>query len=139
MGIEPFLTASTVSLVVAQRLVRIICKECKETYAVPFDFLANLGVKPEQVNYAKEIYLSRGKGCDNCSNTGYRRRLGIYELIEINDEVRELILERASTHLLKQAARKTGMMNLREAELRKVLNGITTIEEMMRVTITDTE
>jgi type IV pilus assembly protein PilB len=139
MGIEPFLTASTVSLVVAQRLVRIICKECKETYAVPFDFLANLGVKPEQVNYAKEIYLSRGKGCDNCSNTGYRRRLGIYELIEINDEVRELILERASTHLLKQAARKTGMMNLREAALRKVLNGITTIEEMMRVTITDTE
>ncbi|HCJ66707.1 MAG TPA: type II secretion system protein GspE, partial [Elusimicrobia bacterium] len=139
MGIEPFLTASTVSLVVAQRLVRIICKECKETYAVPFDFLANLGVKPEQVNYAKEIYLSRGKGCDNCSNTGYRRRLAIYELIEINDEVRELILERASTHLLKQAARKTGMMNLREAALRKVLNGITTIEEMMRVTITDTE
>ncbi len=139
MGIEPFLTASTINLVVAQRLVRVICKECKETYAVPFDFLANLGVKPEQVNNAKEIHLSRGRGCSSCSSTGYRRRLGIYELLEMNDEIRELILEHASTHLLKQAARKSGMMTLRESAIRKVLNGTTTIEELMRVTITDTE
>lgn len=139
MGIEPFLTASTITLIVAQRLVRVICKECKEMYPVPFDFLANLGVKPEEVNYAKEIYLSRGKGCEYCSNTGYRGRLGIYELLEVNDEIRELTLERASAHLLKQAARKAGMMTLREAALRKVLNGITTVEEMMRVTLADTE
>jgi len=139
MGIEPFLTASTVTLIIAQRLVRVICKECKETYPVPFDFLATLGVKPEEVNQAKEIFLSRGKGCEHCSNTGYRGRLGIFELLELNDEIRELILERASTHLLKQAARKSGMTTLREAALRKVLNGIITVEEMLRVTLTDTE
>lgn len=139
MGVEPFLITSTLSLALAQRLVRAICKDCKETYSVPFDFLANLGVKPEQVNEAKEIYLSRGKGCERCSNTGYRKRIGIYELLEMNDEVRELILEHASTHLIKQAARRSGMITLRETALRKVLNGITTIEEMLRVTLTDTE
>lgn len=139
MGVEPFLTASTVLIVIAQRLVRVICKNCKESYLVPFDFLANLGVKPEQINYAKEIYLSRGKGCENCGNTGYRGRLGIYELLEMNDEIRELVLERVSTHLIKQAARKSGMMTLRESALRKVLNGITTVEEMLRVTMADAE
>ncbi len=139
MGIEPFLTTSTVIMVIAQRLVRVICKECKETYLVPFDFLANIGVKPEQVNQAKEVFLARGKGCENCSNTGYRGRIGIYELMEMTDEIRELILERAPTHLVKQATRKAGMSTLREAALKKVLSNVTTIEEMMRVTLADTE
>lgn len=139
MGIEPFLTSSTVIMVVGQRLTRVICKHCKQSYEVPFDYLSQLGVKPEQVNKAKNITLYKGKGCDKCSDTGYRGRLSNFEVMTINDDIRDLILARESTHIIKQASRKNGMITLRESALRKVLTGITTVEEMLRVTSMDAE
>jgi len=139
MGIEPFLTTSSVILIVAQRLVRIICEKCKENYSVPAELLVELGVPREELKDVKEITLYRGRGCDNCSNTGYRGRKGIYEVLEMNDEIRELVLEHATTQAIKQVARKYGMMTLREAALRKLLRGETTIEEVLRVTAADIE
>ncbi len=136
MGVEPFLTTSTVVMVVAQRLVRVICKSCKEPYEVPANVLKDMGF---DIKGAKPITtLYRGKGCDNCCNTGYRGRLACFEVMTMNDEIRELILERASTHLIKQKAREFSMITLREAAIKKVLDGVTTVEEMMRVTFADT-
>jgi type IV pilus assembly protein PilB len=134
MGIEPFLTTSTIVMVIAQRLVRLICEQCKETYEVPVQVLNDLGfgIKDKEM-----VTLYRGKGCDNCSNTGYRGRNACYEVMVLNDTIRELILERASTHVIKQKARENGMITLREAAIKKVLKGATTIEEMMRVTFSD--
>jgi type II secretory ATPase GspE/PulE/Tfp pilus assembly ATPase PilB-like protein len=134
MGIEPFLTASTVVMVIAQRLVRVICDNCKEDYQVPAQFIRDLGQKYED---DKPVLLYRGKGCDRCTNTGYRGRLACYEIMVIEDEIRDLVLERASTHLVKQKSREHGMVTLRESAFRKVLNGVTTVEEMMRVTFVD--
>jgi len=139
MGIEPFLTTSSVILIVAQRLVRIICEKCKESYSVPTELLVELGVPQEELKGVKEITLYRGRGCDNCTNTGYKGRKGIYEVLEMNDEIRELVLEHATTQVIKQVARKYGMMTLRESALRKLLRGETTIEEVLRVTAADIE
>ena len=137
MGIEPFLTTSTVVMVVAQRLIRIICKHCKEPYEVPADFLSGIGVKDEEIKREKKVTLYRGKGCDNCSNTGYRGRTACFEVMEINDDVRELVINRESTHLIKAKARECGMLTLREAAIKKLLAGVTTVEELMRVTFAD--
>ncbi|MDD5687109.1 MAG: type IV-A pilus assembly ATPase PilB [Elusimicrobia bacterium] len=139
MGIEPFLTTSTVIMVVAQRLVRVICPDCKESYELPADVLISSAMSRKEVGDAKKIQLFKGRGCDNCSNTGYRGRLACYEVMEITDKIRELILDRASTHVIKQAAVENGMTTLRAAALRKVLAGVTTVEEMMRITFADAE
>ncbi|MBA7507168.1 Type II secretion system protein E [subsurface metagenome] len=139
MGIEPFLTTSTVIMVIAQRLIRVICKHCKESYEVPTDFLSSIGVKEEEIKSKKKVTLYRGKGCDNCSNTGYRGRIACFEVMEVTDDVKELILNRESTHLIKSKARKSGMITLREAAIRKLLTGVTTVEEVMRVTFADVE
>jgi len=133
MGVEPFLTASTINIVVAQRLIRTICKNCKEPYEVPFENLASLGVKPNQVDGKDIVTLHKGKGCENCSK-GYKGRLGIYEVFEMNDAIREDILKRVPTYILRQTARKSGMLSLRESALRKLLGGLTTVEEVLRVT-----
>ncbi|MFA5858965.1 MAG: type IV-A pilus assembly ATPase PilB [Elusimicrobiota bacterium] len=138
MGVEPFLTASTITMVVAQRLMRVICKDCKESYEVPFDFMSSLGVKPEQVHGLSNVTLHRGRGCERCSGTGYRGRMGIHEVLELNEAFRSSIMERASAITLRQVARQQGMMSLRDAAMRKVLAGNTTIEEMLRVTAGDT-
>lgn len=142
MGIEPFLTASTVVMVVAQRLVRVICVHCKEAYEVPAQALTSIGAIPEAYlqqapGKAKTVTLYRGKRCDECAQTGYRGRLGIFEVMEMTDELRELVLQRGSSHTIKQAARQAGMLTLREAAIRKVLTGLTTIEELLRVTAPD--
>ena len=139
MGIEPFLTTSTVIMVVAQRLVRVICKHCKEPYEVPGDFLSSIGVKEAEIKGKKKVTLYRGKGCDNCSNTGYRGRTACFEVMEIHDDLRELILNRESTHLIKSKARESGMVTLREVAIKKLLTGVTTVEEVMRVTFADVE
>ncbi|MFH1541364.1 MAG: type IV-A pilus assembly ATPase PilB [Elusimicrobiota bacterium] len=139
MGIEPFLTSSTVIMVVAQRLVRVICSNCKEEYEVPADVLISSGLSEKEVGGEKKIKLYRGKKCDSCSHTGYRGRLSCYEVMEINDKIRDLILDRSSTHVIKQAAIEGGMTTLRKSAFRKVLAGITTVEEMMRITFADVE
>ncbi|MEW6041428.1 MAG: type IV-A pilus assembly ATPase PilB, partial [Elusimicrobiota bacterium] len=138
MGVEPFLTSSTVIMVVAQRLIRTICKNCKEPYEIPYENIAVVGVKPEQVQNKKAVTLYRGKGCENCSK-GYKGRLGIYEVFEMNDEIREVILKKAPAHIVRQAARKSGMMSLRESALRKLISGFTTVEEVLRVTAGDVD
>ena len=140
MGVEPFLMSSSVLMVVAQRLVRGICKFCKENYEVDVDWLLKLGVPRThiQVEHGK-VTLARGRGCDECAKTGYRGRLGIYEVLEMNDAIRELILEKATANKIKETARKGGMITLRECAIRKLLAGMTTVEEMARVTASDME
>ncbi len=142
MGIEPFLTTSTVIMVVGQRLVRIVCPDCKEEYKVEKDYLADLGATEEQLEkYSDEegkISLWRGTGCDTCSNTGYKGRKGLFEVMDINEEIKELVLDRESTHIVKKAARENGMNTLRESGMDKLLNGVTSVEEIMRVTAAET-
>ncbi|MEK7766674.1 MAG: ATPase, T2SS/T4P/T4SS family, partial [bacterium] len=137
MGIEPFLTTSTLILIIAQRLIRKLCKECAEPYEVPFEVLATTGAKLSDVPDPSKVRLMRAKGCDKCGNTGYKGRQGIYEVLEMNDQIREMILERAPTHVLKMEARKLGMATLRQAGIKKVLAGVTTVEEVLRVTVAD--
>ncbi|OQA90114.1 MAG: Type II secretion system protein E [Elusimicrobia bacterium ADurb.Bin231] len=139
MGIEPFLTTSTVIMVIAQRLVRVICRNCAEEYEVPVDALLSLGVTSEEIKDVKTVKLRRGRGCERCSNTGYKGRLAIYEVMELNEKMKELILERASSHIIKKAAIENGMLTLRKSAIRKVLAGTTTVEEMLRVVTLEAE
>lgn len=129
MGVEPFLVASSVTAVLAQRLVRLICKDCKETYAPSEEILQDVGLAG-----AKNIKFYRGKGCDNCMNTGYRGRVGIFELMLPSDDIRALTVSKSSTTEIRHAALKDGMKTMQEDGIEKVKAGITTLEEVMRVT-----
>ncbi len=140
MGIEPFLISSAMLMVVAQRLVRAVCRECRESYDVEPEWLRKLGIDPEKYRQGSgKVTLARGKGCDNCAKTGYRGRRGIYEVLEMNDHLRELVMARATAKEIRMQALKAGMITLRESAVRKVLAGLTTIEEMLRVTAADGE
>ncbi|MDD5656348.1 MAG: type II secretion system protein GspE, partial [Elusimicrobia bacterium] len=140
MGVEPFLVSSALLMVLAQRLVRGICPQCKEPYEVELDWLIKLGVPPTQLQArGGKVTLHKGKGCDNCAGTGYRGRQGLYEILEVTDIVRQLILDKASTHAIKDAGIKQGMLTLRTCAVRKLLAGVTTVEEMIRVTASDIE
>ncbi|MBI3990839.1 MAG: type II secretion system ATPase GspE [Candidatus Omnitrophica bacterium] len=136
MGVKPYLVASAVQAVMAQRLVRTLCKHCREEYIPRPDEVKALRLPPEAT---KDVKLYRGKGCEECGHTGYRGRKGIFELFVINDKVRELIFERASSHTIRDRARELGMKTLREDGIRKVLIGRTTLEEVVRVTQGDIE
>ncbi|MFN3966732.1 MAG: GspE/PulE family protein, partial [Endomicrobiia bacterium] len=138
MGIDPFLISSTLTLVVAQRLVRKICQNCKTSYEIPAEKLYPLGVTDKMIGGAKTVTLYKGKGCEKC-NDGYKGRIGIYEVMEVTDEIRELILKKKSAQEIKEVARKQGMLTLRESALKKLLNGITTVEEVLRVTAGEEE
>jgi len=138
MGVEPFLLSSSLLMVVAQRLVRAICPKCKESYEVELGWLDKLGIPPNQIpSHEGKVTLCRGKGCDNCAKTGYRGRQGLYEILEITDTVRELILNKATTKEITAAGVKQGMLTLRMCAIRQLLSGRTTVEEMMRVTAED--
>jgi type IV pilus assembly protein PilB len=132
MGIEPFLVATSVNLICAQRLVRRICVNCKEELEVPEQALIDAGYTPEEVKTTK-IY--HGKGCSTCNKGGYKGRTGLYEVMEINDELRELILVGASALELKKKAIEQGMITLRRSGLIKVALGQTTMEEVLRETV----
>ncbi len=134
MGIEPFLVSSAVNLIGAQRLVRKNCVECREPIEVPAQALIDLGVPPEEVGNYK---LMRGKGCRNCSNTGYRGRIAVYEIMIMTDELREFILNGASTLELKREAIRGGMKTLRMSALGKLAEGHTSMEEVVRATASD--
>ncbi|CEK20583.1 type II secretion system protein E (GspE) [Chthonomonas calidirosea] len=134
MGVEPFLISATVIGVLAQRLARRICNECKEFYEAPASDLRKFGFKVEDP--AQTVQLARGRGCEACRYTGYRGRIGIYELMRVNAEIAEMIVRRAPLADLKEAAKANGMMELREDGLAKVLQGITTPEEVMRTVFT---
>ncbi len=132
MGVEPFLLASSVQGVMAQRLVRTICKTCKR------------GIKPVKAIHAKfeeyqipigSLQLARGEGCDECAGSGYKGRAGVHELVVMTDELRRMILERTSTADLKKLALEQGLRTLYHDGLMKVAQGITTLEEVLRVAV----
>jgi type IV pilus assembly protein PilB len=132
MGIEPFLVASSVNLICAQRLVRRICANCKTDHPTPAPALVQAGFSPED---AKAVVPKKGNGCEKCNNTGYKGRVGLYEVMEITDELRELVLIGASGLELRRKAIEEGMLTLRMSGLRKVKDGLTTIEEVARETV----
>lgn len=135
MGVEPFLVASTVEGVLAQRLVRVLCSECKEPYHPERDELPDDFPVEQRLNPNLQLY--RPVGCERCRRNGYRGRLGIYELLVTNDEIRHLLTQAGTTDVIKQAAIRAGMETLRVDGWNKVLAGITTIDEVMRVTKAD--
>jgi len=130
MEVEPFLISSAVAGVIAQRLARAICPKCKVPYQPPMDAVRRLGLNTENTQGVK---FYRGRGCDHCKNTGYKGRTGIYELMVVNDEIRELALQRASSHRVKEAALRAGMVSLKSDATEKVLLGVTSLEETLRV------
>ena len=132
MGLEPFLLASAVRGIVAQRLVRKICERCKEPIPTP-RAIHHLF----QGDVPTEIY--RGVGCEDCRGTGFLGRQGIYEFLVLNDRLRNLMLERASEITLTEMARRLGMTTLREASMARVVDGTTTVDEVMRVTMASDE
>jgi type IV pilus assembly protein PilB len=132
MGIEPFLVATSVNLIQAQRLIRRICKDCKQEHQHPVEALVEVGFTADE---AKSIKTYKGKGCTTCNSTGYKGRIGLYEVLEITDEIRELILIGASALELRKKAVDDGMITLRESGLHKIRSGVTTIEEVVRETV----
>jgi type IV pilus assembly protein PilB len=132
MGIEPFLVASSLNLVCAQRLVRRICKNCVEPHPTPAAALMQAGFTAED---AKAVVPNKGKGCEKCNNTGYKGRVGLYEVMEVTEDLRELILVGASALELRRKAVDEGMITLRHSGLRKVKEGVTTIDEVVRETV----
>jgi type IV pilus assembly protein PilB len=134
MGIEPFLVASSTNLIMAQRLVRRICKTCKTDVTLHAEVLRELGISDVD---AKSATFKEGKGCVDCNNTGYRGRLGVYEVMTINPKVRDLILDRAPTSQIKKQAVADGMLTLRADGLIKLKNGLTTAEEVLKETAAD--
>ena len=132
MGIEPFLVATSVHLICAQRLVRRICRDCAATVDVPVQALMDEGFTPEE---AKTVKIQKGKGCAICNNTGFKGRAGLYEVMEVDDEIKELVLVGASAVELKKKAIERGMLTLRRSGLIKVAAGMTTLEEVARETI----
>ena len=131
MGIEPFLVTSSVIAILAQRLVRQVCEYCREDYTPDDESLMNIGIKPEMLGGRK---LHRGRGCPECLNTGYRGRTGIFELMLMNEPLQSMILKTSDANTIKQKAIDQGMITLRINGAQKVLEGITTIEEVFRVT-----
>ena len=132
MGIEPFLVATSVRLICAQRLVRRICSKCAKQVNVPQSTLIDAGFTAAE---AKVVKIMKGEGCPVCRNTGYKGRTGLYEVMEIDDELRELILVGASSMELKKKSMEHGMITLRRSGLRKVMQGMTTLEEVERESV----
>src|SRR5207253_4497048 len=132
MGIEPFLVATSVQLIAAQRLVRRICSNCQEVVDLAPQALINLGYKKEEIGTFK---VMKGRGCDKCNNTGYKGRVGLVEVMQIDDEIRDLILSGGTAIDIKKKAAEGGMISLRRSGLIKIKDGITTIEEVVRETV----
>ncbi len=134
MGVEPFLVASATNLILAQRLARKICPNCKEEVAVPAQALLDVGMNEEDIGTTT---CYRGTGCANCADTGFKGRVALYEVMPIGDELKELILNGASAMELKETAIQCGMQTLRMAGIEKIKEGVTTLEEVVRVTVKD--
>jgi type IV pilus assembly protein PilB len=134
MGIEPFLISSAVILILAQRLIRKICMDCREPVKVHPQLLIDLGIPPDEV---RSFQVYKGKGCSICNNTGYKGRLGLYEVMPMKEEIKELVLSRASNSEIKKEAIRLGMKTLRQSGISKIKDGVTTIEEVLRSTIED--
>ncbi len=134
MGVEPFLITASVNLVLAQRLARRVCVDCKKEQPIDPQVLLDLGCTEEQAAAGRVV---KGEGCSTCNGTGYKGRVALYEVMRFHDELKEMVLQGASTAELKVAAIKKGMITLRVAGIEKVLDGVTTPEEILRVTMSD--
>ncbi len=136
MGVEPFLVTASLNSIVAQRLVRVVCPSCKQQVDVPPQALIDLGVSPKNVSDFV-VYKGAGEGCKTCSGTGYKGRLAVFEVMEINEELKEFILSGASALEIKREAIRQGMMTLRQSALEKLKQGVTSIDEVVRNTAAD--
>jgi type IV pilus assembly protein PilB len=134
MGIEPFLVASAVNLITAQRLARRVCGECKEQEDIPVQALIDAGVAPEE---APEFVCYKGRGCSVCNNTGYKGRVGFYQVMPMLEPIRELILNGANTAEIKRESMRLGIKTMRQSGLTKLKEGVTSLEEVLRVTVAD--
>jgi type IV pilus assembly protein PilB len=134
MGVEPFLVSSSLNLIVAQRLARRVCEKCSQDTKIPPKALVDAGMKPERV---KETRARRGKGCEDCNGTGFRGRVALYEVMPIKEEIKELVLRGGSAIDIKREAIRLGMKTLRQSGLSKLEEGVTTLEEVLRVTAPD--
>jgi len=134
MGIEPFLVSSSINLVLAQRLARKICPECKEREEIPKQALIDIQVTPDEID---EMEVYKGTGCHNCNDTGYKGRIALYEVLPIGPEIQEFILNGASAAEIKREAIRLGMRTMRQSGIRKIKEGVTTIEEVVRTTAPD--
>jgi len=131
MGVEPFLVSSSLIAIMAQRLVRVICPKCKEAYRPSEELLREIGIKP---GILKKGEVFRGKGCEHCMGTGYRGRSGLFELLLIDDDIRQMVLDRVSSNMIKKKAVEKGMLTLRGDGALKVAAGVTTLDEVLRIT-----
>jgi len=134
MGIQPFMICATVEAILAQRLVRRICTKCREETKVSVSMLTDLGIQPEDI-VGKKFF--KGTGCDNCNNTGYKGRIALFELMLLNDKIREMVIGNASTDELREEARLNGMQPLREFGISVAVEGITTLDEVIRETVSE--
>jgi type IV pilus assembly protein PilB len=134
MGIEPFLVATSVNMILAQRLVRRVCSVCKRRIELSEEVMRELQLTPEE---CQDAQFSDGKGCVDCNNTGYRGRQGVFEVMPVTPRLRDLVLERVSAAVIKRAAIEEGMLTLRRDALEKLKRGITTVEEVLKETAPD--
>jgi type IV pilus assembly protein PilB len=132
MGIEPFLVATSVNVIAAQRLVRKVCQNCKEEVDTPIQALLSIGFAESE---AHSLKLVKGRGCEKCANTGYKGRIGLFEVMDMTDDMRELVLSGATAVELRRKAIEEGMITLRQSGLQKIREGLTTIDEVVRETI----
>jgi len=132
MGIEPFLVATSVNIIAAQRLVRRICSQCKEETEAPVQALLSVGFSEAE---APTLRLYHGRGCDRCNGTGYKGRVGLFEVMDLTEDIRELILSGATAVELRRKAIEEGMITLRQSGLQKIRDGVTTIDEVVRETV----
>jgi type IV pilus assembly protein PilB len=136
MGVEPFLITATVEAIQAQRLVRRVCQVCRVGYDPTRDQLLELNLPPEQAKGRQFFY---GEGCDKCNNLGFKGRTGLYELLMMTDDIRDMVSRGASTDQIQAYTRKNGVMSLREAGLQALYAGTTTLEEVVRETVLEDE
>jgi type IV pilus assembly protein PilB len=134
MGVEPFLVASSINLVLAQRLIRVICSACKEPAEIPPQVLIDIGVRPEDIG---KFTPFRGEGCTQCGGAGFRGRSALYEVMPLSDELRDMILSGGSERDIKRTAVSLGMSTLRMSGLALLKQGVTTVDEVVRVTMAD--
>jgi type IV pilus assembly protein PilB len=134
MGIEPFLVASAVNLITAQRLARRICSECKVVDEIPVQAMIDAGLPAAD---AEKTTCYRGSGCAKCSNTGYKGRVGFYQVMPMLEPIRELILNGANTAEIKRESMRLGIKTMRQSGLTKLMEGVTSFEEVLRVTVSD--
>jgi type IV pilus assembly protein PilB len=134
LNVEPFLIADSVILIAAQRLIRKLCDRCRVPHKLPEKALLDIGFTAEE---AKTVQIYKPAGCDHCNNTGYKGRTALYEVMRVDDEIREMILLRAQSREMKKKAVTKGMITLRRSGLIKIKNGVTSVEEVLRESVKD--